>query len=49
MPKGGRPDPEFKAIDINKYIKNHTNSPYVPKMCSDCPYEGWVLAIIFVQ
>ena len=50
VPSGGRSDPEsFKAIDTYTYIKNHTNSPYVSKMHYDCPYEGWALAIIFVE
>ena len=47
--RAGRPDPEFKELDTYTYIENCTNSPYVPKMHYDCPYEGWILVIILVE
>ena len=39
----------LKAIDTYTHIKNHTNSPYVPRMLYDSPYEGWVFVIILVE
>ena len=39
----------FKTIDTYEYIKNSTNSPYVPKMYYDCPYERWLLLTILVE
>ena len=49
--RDGRPELEsFKAIDTYTYSENCTNSPHVcPRMHYDCPYKGWVFAIILFE